>query len=57
MTSKESHRLIARLIEERAIVIAHSRVTRACHLTVYPSEADRDQARREIEEVLREGRK
>jgi hypothetical protein len=45
--------MIALLIDERAAHIAHRRVTRACHLTVYPSEADTDQARREIEvEVL-----
>lgn len=47
-------RLIHALIQERAAHIAHRRVTKACGLTVYASESDTDQARREIEtEILR----
>lgn len=46
-------RLIHLLITERAERIAHRRVTKACGLTVYASESDIDQARREIEtEIL-----
>lgn len=41
--------LIHLLIQERAYRIAHQRVARACGVTVYHSDADRDQARREIE--------
>ena len=46
---EDRSRLIHLLIEERAAHIAHRRVVHACHLTAYASDADRDQARREIE--------
>jgi hypothetical protein len=42
-------RAIHLLIEERAKVVAHARVVAALNLATYPSDADRDQARREIE--------
>jgi hypothetical protein len=42
-------KLIALLIQERAARIASDRVVRSCHLRAYASDADRDQARREIE--------
>jgi len=44
------------LIEERAASNAYVRVLRACYLTVYPSEQDRDQARREIEMMTGKGK-
>lgn len=52
MTQPSRHQLIHLLIEERAERIAATRVCRACLLTPYASQSDRDQARREIERDL-----